>query len=76
VIKCAQCGAQLIVPDYSEYVTNTGSGTFGNASLAATLLRPLLRAGDANQIAKATLPGPHSPQERKSVSTVSMPADG
>jgi hypothetical protein len=74
VIKCAQCGAQLIVPDCSEYVDNTGSGTFGNASLAATLLKPQLRAGDANRIAKATRQGPRSPQKRKSVTTGCMSA--
>jgi hypothetical protein len=50
-------------------LTNTGSGTFGNASLAATPLRLRLRAGDANRIAKTTLPGQRFLQKRKPAST-------
>lgn len=53
VIKCAQCGERLIVPEWTEYVDESGYATSGNASLAITPLRLLLRPGSVARLTTA-----------------------
>ena len=76
VIKCAQCGAQLIVPDCSEYVDEYRVRHIWKCEPCGYAFEATIASRRREPNCESYVPGPHSPQERKSVSTVSMPADG